>query len=198
MSIARHQPRSDRVEPLAVRTAWKPMLMSVELRAAKRRGVARARFAVRPDDERRARTGRLALSDMLLYRAVDSGAVLLEDVTRYALGTGRVTGARVGLYWELYGVRPAGEALGVTLTVERVGANWRTRAAERLGLARKATPLRVRWQEVPRRDSGVATRAIVIDVATLPSGRYRMHLTVTADDGTTATSERIIELIAPR
>lgn len=198
MAVVRRHPPSDRFEPLTVRTAWKPMLVSVELRSAKRRGVARARFGVVPDDERREVAGRLGLSDLLLYAAADSSGTSLDDLARHALGTTRITGGRVGVYWEMYGVRPGGEPLGVTLTVERVGATWRTRAAERLGLARKATPLRVRWQEVPKRDSGIATRAIVIDVGGLPSGRYRMQLMVASDDGSTATSERVIELLPAR
>ncbi len=195
MTVVSHRPRPDRREPLAVRAAWKPLLLSVEVKSA-RRGVARARFGIRPND---ARTGRLALSDLLLYRGVDGSEGSLDDLTRHALGTSAVvSGGRVGLYWEMYGVRPSGEALSVTLSVERVSAGWRRRAAERLGLAQRATPLSVRWKEVPKRDSGIANRAIVIDVAHLPTGRYRMQLTVAADDGSTATSERLVELIPPR
>jgi hypothetical protein len=87
--------------------------------------------------------------------------------------------------------------LSITLSVERVGSAWTTRAAERLGLATKATPLRVRWQEVPKRDNGIATRAITIDLSALRAGRYRMQLMVTADDGGTAVSERFVELFKP-
>jgi hypothetical protein len=187
-------------EPLIARVAWAPMLASIELIAPKRRGVARARFGIRPDDgRRRGAAGRLALSDILVYRAVDSAAASLEDASRLALGAARVAaGGRVGIYWELYGVRPAGEPLSVTLTVERVGVGWTTRAAERLRLATKATPIRVRWQEVPKRDSGIASRAITIDLSALPAGRYRMQLMVTADDGSTAVSERSVELFKRR
>jgi hypothetical protein len=187
-------------QPLIARAAWAPMIASVELTAAKQRGAARARFGIRPDDRRRSgAAGRLALSDVLLYRAVDSAAASLDDASRHALGAARVaTGGRVGIYWEVYGVRPAGEPLSVTLTVERVGIGWTTRAAERIGLARKATPLRVRWHEVPKRDSGITSRAITIDLSALPAGRYRMQLMVTADDGGTALSERLVELFKPR
>lgn len=193
MTVVRQRVERLPAEPLVARTAWGPMLASVELTAAKRRGVARVRLGVRTDDAHR--RGRLALSDILLYRAVDSAAAALEDVSRHALGAARIaTGGRVGIYWELYGVRPAGEPLSVTLTVERVGIGWTTRAAERLRLATKATPLRVRWQEVPKRDSGIASRAITIDLSGLPAGRYRMQLMVTADDGSTTVSERSVEL----
>jgi hypothetical protein len=200
MTVVRRRLDGRAAEPLVATVAWAPMLASVELTAAKRRGVARARLGLRPDDaRRRGAAGRLALSDILLYRAVDSTARSVEDVSRYALGTARIAlGGRVGVYWELYGLRPAGEPLSITLSVERVGIGWTTRAAERVGLATKATPLRVRWQEVPKRDNGVASRAITIDLSALPAGRYRMHLMVAADDGSTAVSERFVELFKPR
>jgi hypothetical protein len=200
ITVVRQSVEHRRAKPLIARVAWAPMLASIELIAPKRRGVARARFGVRPDDGRqRGTAGRLALSDILVYRAVDSAAASLEDASRHALGAARVAaGGRVGIYWELYGVRPAGEPLSVTLTVERVGIGWTTRAAERLRLATKATPIRVRWQEVPKRDSGIASRAITIDLSALPAGRYRMQLMVTADDGSTAVSERSVELFKRR
>jgi hypothetical protein len=199
VTVVRQRAEQQPDEPLVARVAWAPMLVSVELTAAKRRGVARARFGLRPDVRRSGAGGRVALSDILLYRAVDSAAASLDDVLRHALGTARIeTGGRAGIYWELYGVRPAGEPLSIALTVERVGVAWRTRAAERLRLVTKATPLRVRWQEVPKRDSGIASRAITIDLSGLPAGRYRMQLTVTADDGSSAVSERLIELFKAR
>jgi hypothetical protein len=60
------------------------------------------------------------------------------------------------------------------------------------------TPLRVKWQEVPKRDSGFATRAISVDLSSLPAGRYRMQLAVVAEDGSNAVSERFVELTATR
>jgi hypothetical protein len=199
MTVVRQRVEQSPVQPLVARAAWAPMIASVELTAATRRGVARARLGVRPDGRRSGAHGRLALSDILLHGAADSAAASLEDVSRHALGAARTaTGGRVGIYWELYGVRPAGEPLSVTLTVERVGIGWRTRAAERLRLAATATPLRVRWQEMPRRDNGIASRAITIDLSALPAARYRMQLLVTADDGSSAVSERLVELYKAR
>jgi hypothetical protein len=181
--------------PLVARTTWAPLLASVELSAVNRRGIARSRFGVRP----RPASGRLALSDILLYRPEHAPSASLDDLARYALGSPRVvTGGRAGVYWELYGVRPAGEVFSVTLTVERVRAGWMTRAAQALRLADKATPLRVRWQEVPTKDGGIVSRAITVDLSSLPAGSYRMQLLVAADDGATAESERLIELFNPR
>jgi hypothetical protein len=193
MTVVRQIPRPDHLEPLTARISWGPMLVSVEATAATRRGVARARFGVAANNTNA--RGRLTLSDILLYHASRPTGTLLDDVARHALGALRIpTGGRVGMYWEVYGVRPPAEPLSVMVTVERIDAGWRTRAAERLGLAAKTTPLRVRWQEVPAGDSGVASRAIAIDLASLPAGRYRMQLSVAADDGSAAVSERLVEL----
>jgi hypothetical protein len=199
MTVVRQRLDHGRADPLIARTAWAPMLASVELTAPKRRGVARARFGIRPSDPLAAAAGRLSLSDIILYRGVDTAAASLEDIIPYALGATRIpTRGRVGVYWELYGLKPAGEPLAVTLTVERVRVGWGRRAAERLGLAAKSTPLRVRWHEVPKRDSGIASRAIMVDLSALPAGRYRMQLAVAAADGSTAVSERSIELFEAR
>jgi hypothetical protein len=180
--------------PLVVNARADAMLVSLELAAPRRRGFARARFGVRLDDA--SSGGRLALSKVLLYSPDAAAGASLDDVAPHALGAPRaVAGSRVGVYWEIYGIRPAGEPLVVTLTVERVGVGWHMKAAERLGLASKVTPLRVRWHEVPKRDAGFASRAITVDLSTLPAGRYRIHLTVVAEDGSTASSERLLELL---
>ncbi len=198
MTVVRRRHSDAEPGVLTAQTTWAPMLLSVELTAPRKRGAARARFGWPPEEHRR-HSERLALSDILLYRADDGEVASLDDVTRRALGAPRVpTGGRVGVYWEIYGVRSAGEPLAVTLTVERVGVPWHTRAAERLGLATKVTPLEVRWQEVPKRDAGFASRAITIDLSTLPAGRYRMHLTVAAEDSGTAASDRFVELFPAR
>jgi hypothetical protein len=199
MTIVRQRVEHRAPEPMMARAAWRPMLASIEVTAPERRGIARARFGIHVHDPRRPGADRLTLSDILVFRVVDSAAGSLEAVARHALGAARIaTGGRVGIYWELYGVRPSGEALTITLTVERVGVGWGRRAAQALRLAAKVTPLRVRWQEVPKRDSGIASRAITVDLSTLPAGRYRMQLMVTADDGSTAVTERAIELFNSR
>jgi hypothetical protein len=102
------------------------------------------------------------------------------------------------VYWEIYGLRPAGEPLAVTLTVERAEVGWRTRVAEQLRLSSRVTPLQVRWHEVPKRDAGYVARAIDLDLSSLPPGRYRMQLTVQADDGSAAVSERVVAILAAR
>jgi hypothetical protein len=133
---------------------------------------------------------------LLLYTPGATAAPTLDDAASSALGGLRLpAGGRVGVYWETYGVRKAGEAIAVTLTVERTGTDWRTRAAERLHLARRVTPLQVRWQEAPAQHSGVAARAITVDLSPLPPARYRMQLTAAADDGSVATAERVLELV---
>lgn len=196
VTVVRETTRGGESKTLVAVAAWKPMLVSVELRAPRTGGVARARMGVTPDDPDR-RRGRLGLSDILLYDAARGRPASLDEAAAWAVhdATAGAT-RRVGVYWEMYGLRPAGEPLEITLVVESTRRSWSRRAAERLGLTDRITPLRVRWREVPQRDAGYAARAITVDLSTLPAGQYRMRLTIAAEDGSSAVSERIVALAA--
>src|SRR6185503_8688237 len=137
---------------------------------------ARARYGVRMP----APGNRIAISDLLLYAPRDSTHGRLADVIPLALSTNRVQAREpLGLFWETYGLRPEGEVLAVSITIERVGDRWFRKAAEGLHLASRTYPLRVQWQEVPDRAEGAASRAVSLDLSRLASGRYRIRLSVT-------------------
>ena len=141
-------------------------------------------------------TGRLAVSDLLLHAAgaVGPPASLREALTA-ALPATSVTDRKVGLYWETYGVAAGGEMLDVGLTLQRVDTPWLRRAAARLGLATRSTPLRIRWQESRGAEAGAAPRSVTVNLDALAAGTYRVTLTVAADDGATASSERTMVIV---
>ena len=158
-----------------VRAPWQPMIVSLELFDRQTKSAARARYGIRP----RGAGGRIQLSDLLLFAPRDSTPRRLADAVPLALATDRVSAGRpLGLFWETYGVRPEGEVFDISLTIERVGEGWMRRAAQRLKLATRTTPLRMQWQEVPDRADNAAARAVAMDVSHLASGRYRIRLTV--------------------
>lgn len=136
--------------------------------------------------------GRVRLSDLLLLDTVPAEHVPLEALAARALASDVVPGARVGVYWETYGLRPTGEPVAVTLSAERIDTPLLRRAAEAMGLADRATPLNVRWQEQPDARTGIASRAMTVDLSSLAPGRYRLRLTTTPVDGPAAVSERTI------
>ena len=172
---------------------WAPMLASIEVIAPEHRAAARARYGLRLP----APSGRVSVSDLLLYAGGDSTPQRLEQAAPRALTTTRVSASKaLGLFWETYGVRPEGETLGVSLTIEETSAPLLRRAARVLHLSDKGSPLRVQWQEVPDRETRIASRAVSVDLARLTPGRYRVRLTVTpADGGLVATAMREIEVV---
>jgi hypothetical protein len=153
------------------------MIVSVELLNSRNKSAARVRYAVRAPR----REGRISLSDLLMFSPRDSAAPphTLADVLPLALPTDHVAANRpVGLLWETYGVRAQGEPLAVSLTVERVRESWYRRAAQRVGLSSRTSPLRVQWQEVPDAIDHVAARGVTVDLSRLEAGRYRVRLTL--------------------
>ncbi len=167
------------------------VLASVEIVDHPRRAMARHREII--GDTGR---GRLALSDLLLHRPLaQPPAVLgLDAVLADVLPATSVAAERVGVYWETYGVAAAGELLDVALTIERLDAPWMRRAAARLGLADRITPVHIRWQESPRADGGAPARSMAVSLANLANGEYRVTLRVRGDDGAEAVSQREVRV----
>ena len=179
---------------LAVRAPWKPMIVSLELFDRETRSAARARIGIPNRDV----GSRIGVSDLLLFAPADSTPLpqQLGDALPRALATHRITANRpLGIFWETYGVRPGGEVLGVTLTIERVREAWWRRAAQRVGLASSTSPLHVQWQEVPDRSNRAAPRAIAVDLSRLAEGHYRVRLTVSPrnEPPVVATREIVVE-----
>src|SRR6185503_18927618 len=96
----------------------------------------------------------------------------------------------LGVYWETYGLRPTGEPVHFTLTVEQVGVSWLRHVAERLRFADPTSALRIQWQEVPLQQDGIAGRGVRVDLSRLRSGRYRVELSVSTGDDAKAITVR--------
>jgi hypothetical protein len=156
-------------------------LVSLELLAVADRRAARARAGLPPRT-----SGRLALSSLLLYAATSEPAYDIAAVKDSALASATIPTSRtVGVYWETYGMRDAGEPVHFSLSVEAVGVSWARRAAERLHFADPSSALRLQWDEVARPDHGIAGRGVRVDLSRLRAGRYVVTLDVAA-----ATNER--------
>jgi hypothetical protein len=170
----------------------RPLLLSLEAVAPRDRHVARARYGV-------TLTGRTllhpAISDLLLFDPPqDSLPATLEAVLARAYGSTRVPADRtLGVFWEVYGVDPAGGAVAVSLTLARQGTGFLRRM---LGIAGRRHDVRLEWQDVPR-DSSVAPRALAIDLAGLAPGRYLIEVSVTPPGGHTLAARREIRIERP-
>ena len=168
-----------------------PFVMSLEAVAPRERHVARARYGVTPP---RRTFLHPAISDLLLFHPPDSLPATLDAVLPYAYGSTRVPADRtLGVFWEVYGVDPAGGPIAVSLTLARQGRGFLRRM---LGLAARRHDVRLEWQDVTR-DSSVAPRALAVDLAGLAPGRYLIALDVTPPGGRTLTARREIQIERP-
>jgi hypothetical protein len=170
----------------------RPFVLSLEAVAPRERHVARARYGVTPPHRTLAHP---AISDLLLFDPpTDSLPATLDAVLPRAHGSTRVPADRtLGVFWEVYGVDPAGGAVAVSLTLAPQGTGWLRRA---LGLVGPRRDVRLEWQDVPQ-DSSVAPRALVIDLAGLEPARYLIEVNVTPPGGKTLAARREIRIERP-
>jgi hypothetical protein len=176
---------------LLTAATWQPLVVSVEARDSAARRVARTRTVARPPVS----TGRVTISDLLLFDDPSNLPSSLDEAARRARGTTRVDrSVPVGVYWEMYGVSPEGETLAYRLTVSREGKPWYRRAAERLGVMERRAPVRLEWTVPSARPGAAHSRALAVDFSTLPEGRYRIELTLETGRLTIAAASRTVEV----
>jgi hypothetical protein len=176
-----------------LRLAAPPILVGVEIADSATSTLARARSLYAAP----AATNRLAMSDLLLYRAADAPPTDLEAAMSVAIPGDTASRARgIGVFWETYGVADTGESLDVTVTVERIDRSWVRGARQRLGLASPDSPLRLRWNDARPPAEGPASRAISLDLGNLEAGRYRITVALSRDGLTEATASREVRLQA--
>jgi len=150
-----------------------PVLLSFEVVAPARRHAARARYGVRPPGEGG------ALSDVLLFDPRDSLPTELAAVLPFVRGSTTVdSDARLGLFWEVYGLDPAGETVTTAVRVVPTRTGWLRRATQSLGLARRSAPVQVEWTETLRPRGGIAARPLALELSGLTPGRYRIEVAV--------------------
>ena len=172
--------------------AWRALLVSVEGRDSAERRIARARRVARPPASS---AGRVSVSDLLLFDDPASLPTSIDDAIPRARGSLRVhRSTPVGVYWEMYGLDEAGATVSYTLTVTRVGVPWLRRAAERLKVAERRAPVRMKWDEPSRQPNGVRSRALAVDFSTLPAAHYRIDLSVEAEGQPPVIASRFVEV----
>lgn len=127
---------------------------------------------------------RIAISDLLLLHGSEEEVETLEEAVAIARGSTRVSpGARLGVYWELYGLDPANSpeiTMSIALHRPEPGAvggalRWLGQA---VGLVDDDTPIRVEWVEAVVAGPWMG-RSLNLLVPELSEGRYTLVLTGT-------------------
>jgi hypothetical protein len=180
-----------------VRSTWGSTLMSIEVAAAKRHTLSRARYGVRRSDES---SSRIQVSDIVLYEPYDSTPTSAEDVLSHMRTSDRIAvGSRVGIFWEAYNTDPTGEGIEVNITVapeNRAGGGWLSRGLRALRRVKEAQPVSVGMRDVSARGSPVTARAVEVDLSTLTPGRFLLQLELNAGPNVVRV-ERTITIVAP-
>jgi hypothetical protein len=171
-----------------------PRLAGVEVADSASGTLARSRMVFAPDSAQ----PRLSLSDIVVFRGAAESAVSVDSAIARAIpGDTASRGQPLGIFWETYGLADGGETVDVAVTVERIDRGFLRSARQRLGLADEDTPLRVRWTDARPAALGISPHAISLDVGNLPSGRYRLTLSLTPADGRAVTATREVQLTEP-
>ncbi|MEP6991061.1 MAG: hypothetical protein ABJA80_09050 [bacterium] len=175
---------------IAVRGA--PLVAGVELLDTLTRTLARTREAYAAASG----PAGLVLSDLLLYRPGAEPAASLDSALARAIPGDTVgRGARLGVFWEMSGLEAGVEAIGLTVTVERVDHGWLRSTRQRLGLAPEDAPIRIKWMDAAPPVNHILPHAIALDLANLDTGRYRLALTLTVGASSPVTATREIALL---
>ena len=175
----------------SVTVAGAIVLAGVDVADTTTRTLARMRLGFLPTAD----GGRLALSDLLVYRAGEAPAASLDSALARAIPGDTASRVRpIGLFWETYGAAD-GETMDVSVSVERVDHSWIRSTKQRLGLTPVDTPIRIQWSAVRLPGERAASHAISLDLANLDAGRYRVTLRLAPIDGTPVSTTREIELL---
>ena len=173
---------------------WRPRLVSVELRDSASRRAARARIGVPSGDTA---SGRVALSDLLLIFADSGLATALDSVVSKAIIDGRIpTGARLGIFWEMYGL-DQGERVTASVGLIPDESGFLRRAAERAHLAEPRTPVRLRWEDTPEVRGSVGGRILTIALDGVAEGNYTVELTLSVPGQPTRRAASRVQVVSP-
>ena len=177
-----------------VRLSEFPRVAGLEIIDSVSGSLARSRVAYAPE-----RLGaRSSLSDILFYRVGPEPASELDSALARAIPGDTVGRDRpLGMFWETYGLPTNGDSVDVAVTVERIDRSWFRSTRQALGIADADSPLRMRWSATRGAGTRIAPHAVSLDLANLPTGRYRVTLSLTPTEGPAAVSSREFELRAP-
>ncbi|HET7230242.1 MAG TPA: hypothetical protein VFJ16_09580 [Longimicrobium sp.] len=166
-------------------------VVSIEAREAVSERAARARFGM---DLRRPMGSGVTISDVLLLdvptarpRSLDEAASIARGSTRFRVGD------RLGLYWEVYGLEGKTDSVSFSVALARRPPGGLRRAAESIGVARAASPVRLRWEEEAP-GVAIAPRSLGISLPRLAPGEYVLEVAIRTRAGASAFTQREIEV----
>lgn len=202
-AILVHAPLHDPIVALRARVPAEGQLASLEV-IGDSGHAARYRRGVRPPPLDRG----FGLSDVILYdpdaltpaapgtsRSGEAAGDSLLDAVLHAPAAldGVAAPARIGLYWELYGLEAARVDVRFTLLVAGDAPGVLGRLWRRLRGRPADAPVRLQWDDVVRGGAGFSARTVEVALPRLAPGSYRLELQAReATGGRRASVERAL------
>jgi hypothetical protein len=173
---------------------WRPSVVSVELRDSTSERAARARAGIPLGDTA---SGRVALSDLLLFSADSDVATDLDSVVSRAIIDGRIAaGARLGIFWEMYGL-DQGERVTASVGLIPDESGFFRRAAERAHLVEPKAPVHLHWEDAPEVQGSVGGRILQIALDGVAEGNYTVELTLSVAGQPTRRASSRVQIVSP-
>ncbi len=175
---------------LSLRADARPQMLSLEIVRpdVRRAGWKRAGIWLAPKPE-----GALALSDVLMFEPGTAEVRELSQALPTALGSNIAPRAKLGIYWEVYGLAKADSALPMSLTLTRIDQGPLERLGQAIGVSPRVNPLSISWRENPSLGS-ITTRSVILDLSLIPRGKYSLRVEATPSSQAPASTTRIIEI----
>ncbi|MEO5905024.1 MAG: hypothetical protein ABIQ55_13495 [Gemmatimonadaceae bacterium] len=175
---------------LTLRANSRPQMMSLEILRPDTRHAGWRRQGVWLAPKA---AGEVALSDILLFEPGASEVRELSEALPSALGSNVASRAKLGIYWEVYGLAGADSALPMSLTLTRIAQGPLERLGGAIGVTPRTNPLSISWRESPSLRS-ITTRSVVLDLSLIPKGRYSLRIEATPKSQVPAATTRVIEI----
>jgi hypothetical protein len=182
---------------VAVRSGWRPAVLSLEAVGVDTSWIARRRAMTPPDPAGLPPV----VSDILLFAPNGELPESLEAALPAALRASLVPiGQPVGLYWEMYDAPDSAAPVEIAVTATKAPSEGETPypIARPQCQPRAGSPVTLRWREEPGTPPHGAARAVVLDLRPLSRGRHVVTVQMSVAGGPRGCSSREIEIIERR
>ena len=176
---------------LVVTAPWRPRLVAIQVYDSTTARGARSRDGIVAEDTA---GGAIGLSSLLLFAGDTLPPARLDSVFARAIAGRIAQDAKLGLFWEMYGV-PDGQRVTASIGLVPEPAGGLRRIGEMIGVVEPRTPVRLTWEDAPTIDGSVGGRALLLGLDGIPPGRYRVELSIAVEGQPARRAASAVEIV---
>ena len=177
---------------LIANAPWRPRLVAVEVYDSATARGARSRDGVAAEDTA---GGAIGLSSLLLFAGDTLPPARLDSVFARAIAGRIAQDAKLGLFWEMYGV-PEGQRVTASIGLVPEPSGGLRRLGEMIGVVEPRTPVRLTWEDAPAIDGSIGGRALLLGLDGIPPGRYRVELSIAVEGQPARRAASAVEIVS--